>query len=42
MTQTIGLVRGGLVINKIFIDSNKSLTDVKHNTKNTALNTEKH
>lgn len=42
MTQTIGLVRGGLVINKIFRDSNKFLTDEKHNTKDTAWDTEKH
>lgn len=32
MAHTTGLVRGGLVINKIFVNSNKSQQDVKEDT----------
>lgn len=41
MTQTIGIVRGGLVINKIFIDPNKSGSNVTIDTRYTTLVTEK-
>lgn len=34
MAYTTGLVRGGLAINKILSDSNKSYRDVKQNTNN--------
>ncbi len=42
MAQTIGIVRGGLVINKIFINSNQSANDVEVDTKYTAIVTDKH
>lgn len=42
MTHTTGLVRGSLVINKIFIDFKKSHRDVKQNTNYIVLDLEKY
>lgn len=36
MAQTTGIVRDGLVINKILINSNKVAADVKQDTSNNA------
>ena len=41
MAQTTGLVRGGFVINKIFVDSNKSEQDVKENTNHNTVDMQK-
>jgi hypothetical protein len=37
MTQTTGIVRGGLVINKIFLNYNQSVKNVDQDTKYTTL-----
>lgn len=42
MAQTTGIVRGGLVINKIFTDSNKSQKNLKENTNATNSDMEKY
>ena len=41
MTHTTGLVRGSLVISKIFIEFNKLHRDVKENRSDTSLDLEK-
>lgn len=41
MAQTIRLVRGSLVINKIFVGFKKSHRDVKLDTNHTTLDLEK-
>lgn len=41
MAHTTGLVRGGLVINKVFVNSNKSEQDVKENTNSNNLDMQK-
>ena len=41
MAQITGLARGGFVINKIFLNSNKLHENVKENTNSTTLDARK-
>ncbi len=41
MAQTTGLARGGFVISKIFVDSNRLQKYVKENTNSTTLDARK-
>ncbi|WP_157229333.1 hypothetical protein [Rivularia sp. PCC 7116] len=42
MTQTTGLVRGGLVINKVFIDYKKIQESVNSNTSDATLDVQRY